>query len=609
MRMLRCGAIGMGHEAIAVHDGYAGGFASCRGTACRALEGISRIRTGRGKHRPYATVPNSRQAMDRKDDVTREVELRQRAIERLVAGMDMEQLVGQLLVVGFDGVEVPQLLEDHIGHRRIGGVMLFKENLFDADQTLHLTQSLQETVRAAGEQLPTLIMIDQEGGTVTRFDFMTMLPSAMALGAADSLSYAYIAGEICGKELRALGINVNCAPVLDLLTNPKNHCIGIRSFGSDPERVAELGAQYINGLQSADVMAVAKHFPGLGAASFDTHRGPARIDKTLDELLESDLVPFRKAFECGVAMVMATHAEYPNLSRDGSVPASLSGFVLTDLLREKMDFRGPAVSDDLSMGAIATRWRPEEAAVRAISAGADIILFCRETDRVGSIHNAIVKAVGDRTLPAERVLDAATRVLWLKAELEARRTSGEEKPSLDELDLDMHDLLVSEIAENAVCVVRDEAKLLPIDAEARILVVHPRLGDRFNLPPSETCPSIHDAMLEHFDRVTEVRYDRDGSSSAEVREVARMAEASDIIVLCTFSAGSRPRQLELCRNVAALGKPCMLIAMDEPFDVNLIEGFGAVIAAFGFDGPTVAALAAVLAGASEAGGAMPVKML
>ena len=538
-----------------------------------------------------------------------DIEERHQAIEKLVAGMSMERLVGQLLVTGFNGVEVPQTLKDHIKEHRIGGVILFKDNLFDADQTQHLTQNVQDAATDAGEELPTLIMIDQEGGTVTRLDFLTMLPSAMALGAADSRSYAYIAGEICGKELRALGINVNCAPVLDLLTNPKNTCIGTRSFGSDPERVAELGAQYINGLQSADVMAVAKHFPGLGAASSDTHHGPARIEKTLDELLESDLVPFRRAFEYGVALVMATHAEFPNLpGGDRALPASLSPYVLTDLLRERMEFRGPAVSDDLSMGAITARWNPEEAAVRAIAAGADVLLFCREIDRIDSIHGAIVKAVKDAALPAERVLEAATRVLWLKAELQARQANAQEKFSLDDLDLDMHDLLVHEIAENAICVVRDKANLLPIDTDASILVVHPRLEDRFNLPPSQKCPSVFDAMLEYFESAAEVRYDRNGPSSAELDEVAARAKVSDVTVLCTFSAGPRAGQLGLCGKIQTLGKPCIHIALDEPFDVNLVEGFGTAIAAFGFSEPTVRALAAVLAGASEPGGIMPVEI-
>ncbi len=539
--------------------------------------------------------------------MNRAVEERHEAIEKLVAGMSLERLVGQLLVTGFGGVDVPQTLADHIHNHRISGVILFKDNLFDADQTRHLTQSLQDAATYAGEELPMLIMTDQEGGAVTRFDFLTMLPSAMALGSADSRSYAYIAGEVCGKELRALGINVNCAPVLDLLTNPKNTCIGTRSFGSDPERVAELGAQHINGLQSADVMAVAKHFPGLGAASSDTHLGPVRIEKTLDELFGADLVPFRRAFDCGVAMVMATHAEYPNLpGGDTALPASLSPYILTDLLRERLGFRGPAVSDDLSMGAITARWSPEEAAIGAIGAGADLLLFCRELDRIGSIHGAIVNAVKDGALPAERVLDAATRVLWLKAELQARLANGREKPSLDELDLDMHELLVHEIAENAICVVRDEANLLPIDAESSVLVMHPRLEGRFNLPPSEKCASVFDAMLEYFESASEVRYDRNGPSETQIDQIVKMAQESEILVVCTFSAGSRPGQLDLCGKILTLGKPCILVALDEPSDVSLVEGFGTAVAAFGFSEPTVRAVAAVLAGASEPGGTMPV---
>jgi len=541
-------------------------------------------------------------------EMINDIEERQQATQKLVAGMSVEQLVGQLLVTRFTGLEIPQTLEDHIKARRIGGVILFKDNLFDADQTRHLTRNVQDASAEAGEELPMLVMTDQEGGTVTRLDFLTMLPSAMALGATDSRSYAYIAGEICGKELRALGINVNCAPVLDLLTDVKNTCIGTRSLGSDPKRVAELGAQYINGLQSADVMAVAKHFPGLGAAASDTHLGPARIDKTVDELLESDLVPFRRAFESGVALVMATHAEYPNLpDGESALPASLSPYILTGLLRERMEFLGPAVSDDLSMGAIAARWTPEEAALAAIRAGADVLLFCHEIDRIGSIHGAIVNAVRDGVLPAERVLEAATRVLWLKAELQARQANSQEKPSLDELDLDMHDLLVYELAENAICVVRDKANLLPIDSEASVLIVHPRFDGRFNLPPSQKCPSVFDAMLEYFERASEVCYDRNATSSTELDEAVASAKAADVTVVCTFSAGSRAGQLNLCRALLTSGKPCIHIALDEPFDVSLVEGFGTAVAAFGFSEPTLRALAAILAGASEPGGIMPVE--
>ena len=541
--------------------------------------------------------------------MTGKIDQNRQAIEKLIAGMSVERLVGQLLVTGFAGVEVPRTLKDHIDGHRIGGVILFKDNIFDADQTQCLTQSLQDAARAAGEELPMLVMIDQEGGTVTRLDFLTMLPSAMALGATDSPSYAYLAGEVCGKELRALGINVNCAPVLDVLTNPRNSCIGTRSFGGSPERVAALAAQYINGLQSADIMAVAKHFPGLGAASSDTHHGPACIDKTLDELLDFDLVPFRRAFEYGVAMVMATHAEYPKLPRDGSLPGSLSTFVLTDLLRGALDFRGPAVSDDLTMGAISARWRPEEAAIKALGAGADILLFCHNIESIGGVHSAVVKAVKDRALPAERVLEAATRVLWLKAELEARRAAVGQGPSLEDLDLDEHSLLVHEIAESAVCVVRDEPGLLPIDAETKILVVHPRLEDRFNLPPHKKCASIYDAMLDYFEAVSEVCYDRNGPSDAQMGRIAKISEESEIVVLCTFSAASQKRQLELWKLALTLNKPCVHIALDEPFDLNLVERFGTAIAAFGFSEPTVRALASILAGASEPGGIMPVATL
>ncbi|HUT03332.1 MAG TPA: glycoside hydrolase family 3 N-terminal domain-containing protein [bacterium] len=539
-----------------------------------------------------------------------QVEQRQRATEKLIASMSMEQLVGQLLVTGFEGVEAPQLLKDHIRNHLVGGVILFRRNIFDADQTQYLTRSLQETASGAGEELPMLIMIDQEGGRVTRFDFAGRLPSAMALGAAGSRSYTYIAGQSCGKVLCALGINVNCAPVLDVLTNSKNTCIGTRSFGSDPERVAELGAQYINGLQSADVMAVAKHFPGLGAASFDTHLGPARVDKTVDELLECDLKPFEEAFRYGVAMVMATHAEYPKLPRDGELPASLSPYILTDLLRGRLDFRGPAVTDDLSMGAVAGRYGLAEAAVQAITAGADLLLFCHNLDEIEAVHSAIMSAIIGGELPSERVLEAAIRVLWLRAELKDRSARAAKAPSLslDDLGPDMQELMFHEIAENAICVVKDEKGLLPVDADSSVLVVLPGLERLFNLQSSQKLRSLRDAMLDYFETVSEAIYDLDSPSSGQVNDVLRKANAADVVVFCTFSAGSHPRQLALGKKVSLLDKPRILVALDEPFDLSLLKGFGTTIAAFGFAEPTFRALASIIAGESSPGGRMPVEI-
>jgi len=533
---------------------------------------------------------------------------RQQATEKLIASMSMEQLVGQLLVTGFEGVEAPQLLNDHIRNHLVGGVILFRRNIFDADQTQYLTRSLQETAGGDGEELPMLIMIDQEGGRVTRFDFAGRLPSAMALGAAGSRSYTYIAGQSCGKVLCALGINVNCAPVLDVLTNPKNTCIGTRSFGSRPERVAELGAQYINGLQSADVMAVAKHFPGLGAASFDTHLGPARIDKTVDELLECDLKPFEEAFRYGVAMVMATHAEYPKLPRDGELPASLSPYILTELLRGRMDFRGPAITDDLSMGAVAGRYGLAEAAVQAITAGADVLLFCHNLDELEAVHSAIMSAIKRGELPSERVLEAAIRVLWLRAELKDRTARAAKSPSLDDLGPDMQELMFCEIAENAICVVKDEKGLLPIDADSSVLVVLPGLERLFKLQSSQKLPSLRDAMQDYFETVSEAIYDLDSPSSEQVNDVLRKADATDVVIFCTFSVGSHPRQLALGEKVSLLGKPRILVALDEPFDLSLLNGFGTTIAAFGFAEPTFRALASIIAGASSPGGRMPVEI-
>lgn len=529
-------------------------------------------------------------------------------IEKLISEMSLEQLVGQLIVTGFPGFQVPAALSALIEDRLVGGVILFRRNLFDTDQTENLCERIHGTASKAGEKLPFLVMIDQEGGRVTRFDFTTMLPSAMALGAAGSRSYAYLAGEICGKELNALGINVNLAPVLDLLTNPQNTCIGTRSFGSNPQKVAQLGAQYINGLHSAKVMAVAKHFPGLGAASFDTHRGPASIVKTLDEMLASDLVPFAEAFKSGVLMVMAGHSEYGRLCPQKVLPASLSRYVLNDLLRDKMGFGGAAITDDLSMGAISSRYGPEDAAIAALMAGADVLLFCHELERIRDIHKAIMKALKDGSLPAERLVEAALRTLWFKAELEAISKAEGRAKSLEQLDLEEHELLAYEIAENAICIVRNEDDLLPIDPDVKILVIHPKLDQKSNIPPPRHCATIYDALTDYFPDVSELQFDLSDPLALDVSQLRCGAELAELILLCTFSASQSEAQQELAREVLSLGKPCILAALDEPFDVGLLKDFNTAIASFGFREPSVRAIAAVLAGEVEAEGSMPVEI-
>jgi len=537
-----------------------------------------------------------------------EIERREYKIDSTIAKLSVEQIVGQLIVTGFSGFTIPDSLSKLINQHLIGGVILFARNIFDADRTTALCSNLQEAARQAGDRFPLLIMIDQEGGAVSRYDFGTMLPTNMGLGAANSRSYAYLAGEIIGKELWSLGVNVNLAPVLDLACNPKNPSVGTRSFGCEPELVKQMGVEFIRGLQVAGPMATAKHFPGLGDASCDTHTGPAKVNKSRQQMLESDLVPFAEAFQQGVAMVMIGHCQYPELEGGKAVPASLSHAIATDLLRSQMGFAGPAITDDLEMGAILSHLELAEAAVQAICAGADMVLICHSPSKVPSVHEAILSAIKSKRLPMQRVLEATRRILWLKAEIEARRSELASVPSFAQLDSSTHQLCAYEMAGSSVCVVRDKECLLPLSDEASILVVHPKLDALFNLPPPQSYLSIHQAMLDYFDRVDQVIYAIAEASPQVVSEAQAKAASADFTILCTYRARRHPGQELFLRKVLAAARKAILVALDDPYDLVLFGEVRTAIAALGFREPSVRSVAAVLAGAVSAQGKIPVSL-
>ncbi|MGE5543833.1 MAG: glycoside hydrolase family 3 N-terminal domain-containing protein [Bacillota bacterium] len=270
----------------------------------------------------------------------------------MISRMTLEEKLGQMFMVDFrqwngkNVVEINPEIEKVIRQYRPGGVILFKENVVDIGQTVALVDGLQ---RASGN-IPLLVAIDQEGGLVARIEYGTVMPGNMALGAIGSTKDVQLAGEITGQELKALGINANLAPVVDVNINPDNPVIGIRSFGSDPDRVGEMGVAYIKGLDSAGVATAAKHFPGHGDTSVDSHLALPSLPHQLNRLELVELKPFQKAIDQGVDMILSAHVTFPAIDntkvtslmdgREISVPATLSSRVMTDLLRGQMGFKG-----------------------------------------------------------------------------------------------------------------------------------------------------------------------------------------------------------------------------------------------------------------------------
>ena len=320
---------------------------------------------------------------------------------------ELERIIGQLIIVGLKANKLSRQIKKLISSGKVGGVILFPQTSSPA----HL-RSLIEKMAELSPEHPLFIAIDQEGGRVNRLkEPFTQFPPMRLLGRYGDEKISYQVGEALGRELRATGINLDFAPVLDLDLNPENQVIGDRSFGSEPELVARLGVGFIRGIQAQGIIACAKHFPGHGAGKEDSHQTLPRIDADKELIYSRELVPFKKAIESGVEMIMVGHLFFPSL--DPYHPASLSEKIIQELLRKELNFSGLVIVDSLEMGAL--DFLPlEDRAFMALRAGADLVLTTEGEENVERIFQALMEAVKFGALSGERVYSSYQRVVEVK---------------------------------------------------------------------------------------------------------------------------------------------------------------------------------------------------
>jgi beta-N-acetylhexosaminidase len=325
------------------------------------------------------------------------------------------EMAGQRLMVGFDGTEMSADLKVLIQEMRVGGIILFSGNIVEPAQVRQLCTSMQAYASECG-QPPLFIAVDQEGGVVARLKapFTEFSGNPLMAGEADAQQFA----RITAKELREIGVNMNMAPVLDVAFDLKKSIMADRSFGADPEWVSALGAVVIEGLQQRGIMAVGKHFPGIGRTTLDSHLELPFLDADPAEFEKSDLLPFDAAIRRGVAGIMLSHICYRQM--DAIWPASLSRVVARDLLRDRMGFKGLVITDDLDMGAIAKHYDMETVIGRILAADIDIALICHRSESIEKAFDTIrafqEAAFANRERcrrSVERILRAKKRYLGL----------------------------------------------------------------------------------------------------------------------------------------------------------------------------------------------------
>ncbi len=532
-------------------------------------------------------------------------------VESTLASMTLEQRAGQVIMVRAFGeyyaadAAQRRVLIDMVESLELGGVVLFRSQAYEAAA---LIADLQRTAASFG-QPPLLVAADFEWGAEFRVGGAVPYPTAMAVGATGDVEAAEWMGRASGRDARALGVHWIFAPVADVNSNPRNPVINVRSFGENPDQVGRLAAAFVTGAQSSGAMATAKHFPGHGDTSVDSHIDMPVLRVDSQRLQAVELAPFRDAIEAGVASIMTAHLSVPAITADEQLPATLSHAVLTDLLRNQLDFKGLVVTDAMEMGGINRHWWSGQAAVQALAAGADMVLLPPFPD---AVRGAIVRGVESGALPAERLEAAVRMVLQYKARLGLHL--GPDATSLADLPhrfAPASDALrAEEVAAAAVTLLRDRRGILPLDARDRHRVLVVGISDTDTAVDVTTLSSALRASLGDV-----TTRSIDGRTSGD-DAAALMAEASRAgVVVMAVRARVRSNQEQIAlpdkqqrygQMLSSLDVPVILVALGSPYVVSAFPDAGAAVAAYGWSQPLQRALAAALTGTRGWSGHLPV---
>lgn len=321
-------------------------------------------------------------------------------------------MAGNVIVCGFQGSQAPPRVHDWISEQCVAGLILFKRNIVDVHQAAELIASFEPS---RNPTLPLLVAVDQEGGRVARFGEPVLeLPPMKKLGAAGDVQLTYDAAAVVGRQLHAIGINLNFAPVLDVDTNPDNPVIGDRAFGRTPEVVIEHSLAFARGLHDGGVLSCGKHFPGHGDTDLDSHLALPTLRHDRARLDAVELRPFRAAAK-SVPSMMTAHVLFEAV--DPSLPATMSHAAIESLLREEIGFEGAVFSDDLEMKAITARYSIEEAGVLAVEAGCDLLLVCSDLDASARLRDALAVEASRNGAFRTRLTEARTRADALRRQV------------------------------------------------------------------------------------------------------------------------------------------------------------------------------------------------
>ena len=489
-------------------------------------------------------------------------------LENASMNQELRRKVGQLFMVGFDALEANDHIIRMIREQRVGGIVLFRRNVYTPEQVSTLCQQLQE-INATVSDEPLLIALDQEGGMVMRVEQgMTPIPAAMAFQAAGSVDSCEKLNAINGDEIRQIGINMFLAPVLDVNNNRNNPVIGLRAYDEEPNNVIKYGMAAVRGLRSAGMIATAKHFPGHGDTSTDTHYDIASVPHDRARLNAVELAPFKAAIAEGVDAIMTAHVMFPAIELDINLPATLSKAVLTDLLRGEMGFKGVVISDCLEMAAISEGVGVAQGAVATLQAGSDIVLISHQEERQLAAIEMVIQAVLRGDISMARIDEALARVRQLKQVSAVRlwRKRALKPPSLMRPEA----LALAKKIQKAALQVQGNFRPLDVNEIVTLITIEVRTRSEIDevalARNKEARSSILPGLLQAGMTVREYALSVEATDD-EIAGALAFAEGAQQIVIQTYNATLIEGQRRL---LAALPQDKLwLVAGRLPYDLDL----------------------------------------
>ena len=524
--------------------------------------------------------------------------------DKLLRKMSVEEKVGQLVHVGinakFANRESPFFkdLERHVVENKVGGIIFFGAPLYETTIIANRMQALAK--------LPLLMSLDAETGIGMRFEDATNFPWAMAVAATGEPEYARRMGVITGREAKAIGIKHVYAPVLDVNNNAANPVINVRSFGEDPADVSRFGVAFAQGIQSQNVIATAKHFPGHGDTAVDSHRGLPIIDHSRESLEKTELVPFRAAVAGGIASVMIAHIALPQIDSEeisplanyrggdaeagaeivkekATIPATLSYKVQTDILRKDMGFKGLIVSDAMSMSGLTLYFTQEEAGVRAFLAGTDILEKPADVD---AMLRGLATAVRSGRIPMDRLDESVRRQLAWKYEVGLFK---EKITSIDQIDTIVSGpettKLTDEIATRALTLVKNGSGTIPLDKTKRIAVLG--ISNGFDGPL--TMASLNGSLRAAGVRFTPA-YIQENSTPEQIEAARQAVSGADVVVVGLYgrvrsgarnSVGIPDGGAAILRGLIAARKTVIGVSFGNPYVLGSFPEMDTYLVAYG----------------------------